>query len=63
MLTDILKDLTRRSPQLPFNEQEALCCLLFRKAGMHDGKMRKDILYSDFVLRESARQARLRPDG
>lgn len=23
---------------------------------MHDGKMRKDILYSDFVLRESARQ-------
>lgn len=24
---------------------------------MHDGKMRKDILYADFVLRESARQA------
>ena len=33
--------------------------LLYRKAGMHDGKMRKDILYADFVLRESARQARL----
>lgn len=31
--------------------------LLYRKAGMHDGKMRKDILYADFVLRESARQA------
>lgn len=26
---------------------------------MHDGKMRKDILYADFVLRESARQASL----
>lgn len=25
---------------------------------MHDGKMRKDILYADFVLRESARQVR-----
>lgn len=37
--------------------QEALRGLLYRKAGMHDGKMRKDILYADFVLRESARQA------
>lgn len=37
--------------------QEALRGLLYRKAGVHDGKMRKDILYADFVLRESARQA------
>lgn len=36
--------------------QEALCGLLYRKAGIHDGKMRKEILYADFVLRESARQ-------
>lgn len=46
--------------------QEALRGLLYRKAGMHDGKMRKDILYADFVLRESARQASLsqrRPNG
>ncbi len=42
----------------PFcGSQEALRGLLYRKAGMHDGKMRKDILYADFVLRESARQA------
>lgn len=40
-----------------FGLQEALRGLLYRKAGMHDGKMRKDILYADFVLRESARQA------
>lgn len=46
----------RTSPPL-FGLQEALRGLLYRKAGMHDGKMRKDILYADFVLRESARQA------
>lgn len=39
--------------------QEALCGLLYRKAGMQDGKMRKEILYADYVLRESARQVRL----
>lgn len=45
----------RRYPS--YGLQEALRGLLYRKAGMHDGKMRKDILYADFVLRESARQA------
>ncbi|CAM9387937.1 unnamed protein product, partial [Ectocarpus sp. 13 AM-2016] len=43
--------------QARLEAQEALRGLLYRKAGMHDGKMRKDILYADFVLRESARQA------
>ncbi|CAM9159942.1 unnamed protein product [Pylaiella littoralis] len=43
--------------QARLEAQEALRGLLYRRAGMHDGKMRKDILYADFVLRESARQA------
>lgn len=42
--------------QARLEAKEALRGLLYRKAGMHDGKMRKDILYADFVLRESARQ-------
>ncbi|CAM9110838.1 unnamed protein product [Choristocarpus tenellus] len=37
-------------------QQEALSSLLYRKAGLYDGKQRKDVLYSDYVLRESARQ-------
>lgn len=54
--------LSRNSPffarrlRVAMDMQEALCGLLYRKAGMHEGKMRKDILYADFVLRESARQ-------
>lgn len=40
----------------PIVLQESLRGLLYRKAGVHGGKMRARILYADFVLRESARQ-------
>lgn len=56
--SDVLSNTCIKTPNPPlFGLQEALRGLLYRKAGMHDGKMRKDILYADFVLRESARQA------
>ncbi|CAM9628712.1 unnamed protein product, partial [Discosporangium mesarthrocarpum] len=42
--------------QARLEAQEALSGLLYRKAGLYDGKQRKDILYADYVLRESARQ-------